>query len=290
VSICRDCGLGFADPQPDDAELAAIYSHNYYAPFGYDPVGQDRYRRMKQGWFARLLALAESHSAPGKLLDVGSGLGDLLVVGRLRGWTVHAVEPNSFARIQAEGVAPGTRIATSVSEFEGAGELFNLVTCCDVLEHVRDPLDELRQMHRRLVPGGILLITTIDADGWQARLSGERWIHYLREHLWYFNRQTLTRLVEVAGFEVVHWEVPRKIFNLRYVFGIFAHHSQKRFWRGAWNAALQATPKFAQSLLLPGMPEGQLLIAKKSAGRIADSYEQPAMARWDALATNWSRR
>jgi SAM-dependent methyltransferase len=255
--------LTYADPQPTDGDLAAIYDAEYYAPFGYDPERQSLYRGMKQAWFWRLLSMAERHVASGRLLDVGSGLGDLLAVAESRGWHARGVEPNAFAVGQAEGVIPGTTFCGDLAQFAGDAGAFDLITFCDVLEHLRDPLGELHEALRILRPGGYLLVTTIDAGGWQARLSGRRWVHFLPEHLWYFNRDTLTRLAAVAGFEVVHWEVPRKIFNLRYVLTIFAHHSQSRHWRRLWNGMLKVIPTWAQSALMPGLPEGQLLLARK---------------------------
>src|SRR6516225_5742667 len=56
---CCGCGLTYADPQPTDGDLAAIYDAEYYAPFGYDPERQSLYRGMKQAWFWRLLSMAE---------------------------------------------------------------------------------------------------------------------------------------------------------------------------------------------------------------------------------------
>jgi SAM-dependent methyltransferase len=263
IVACAVCGLAFAEPQPSEPELAAIYSAKYFEPFGYDPERQSLYRQMKQAWFSRLLGVAERHVVPGRLVDVGTGLGDLLTVGRSRGWNVQGVDPNEFAVDAAEEVVPRATFHGDLVRFGGEPDRFDLATFCDVLEHVRDPLRELREAARILRPGGYLLITTIDAGGWQACLAGRRWIHFLPEHLWYFNRESLTRLVATAGFEVAHWEVPRKIFNLRYVLGIFAHHSQSRQWKGVWSRILNAIPGFAQSALLPGLPEGQLLLARK---------------------------
>ena len=259
--------MAFADPQPSDSELAAIYTPRYFEPFGLKSECQQAYRGMKRAWFVRLLGLAEAYAAPSRLLDVGSGPGDLLAVGRSRGWDVQGIEPNPFAVAVSDTVVPGATFQGSLADFDGHVGAFGLVTCCDVLEHVRDPSDELIRMRRALRPGGCVLLTTIDSAGWQARLTGARWIHYLPEHLWYFNRESLTRLVIQAGLDVVHWEVPRKVFNLRYILGIFAHHSSSPTWRRVWDGLLRMIPEFAQSALLPGLPEGQLLIAKKPCGR-----------------------
>jgi 2-polyprenyl-3-methyl-5-hydroxy-6-metoxy-1,4-benzoquinol methylase len=40
------------------------------------------------------------------------------------------------------------------------GELFDTVISCETIEHVRDPVEALRELHRVLRPGGRLLLTT----------------------------------------------------------------------------------------------------------------------------------
>lgn len=264
LARCRSCGLAFADPQPDDAELEAIYDAQYYEPFGYLPGDEWDYRAMKQAGFARLLRVAETQFAPGSLLDVGSALGDLMVVAKRRGWEVRGVELNPFAVAQAERVLPCASFLGSLQDMPASQGSFDLITCLDVLEHLRRPDESLRRMHELLRPGGGLLIATIDAGGWLARLSGPRWVHFHRDHLWYFNRETLTRMVQAAGFEVLRWEVPPKVFNLRYIFGILAHHAKARLWKWIWAMGLRWLPNSLLSRHWPALPEGQLLLARKA--------------------------
>ena len=259
---CGECGFVFAHPQPSEAELAAIYDDAYYRPFGYDEKDHSGYRRLRRAWFDRVLTVAESYLTPGKLLDVGSGLGDLLAAARARGWEACGVETNAFAVNEAERAVPGATFHGCLADFHAA-DGFDLVTCCDTLEHVRDPVGELRRIRAALRPNGWLLIATVNIGGWQARLSGRRWIHFLREHLWYFDRRSLLRLVEGAGFEVVDWRVPRKVFNLRYIAGIFAHHSRSGLCRAAWREIIKSAPQAVLSAHCPGLPEGQLLVARR---------------------------
>ena len=54
---------------------------------------------------------------------------------------------------------------------------------------------------RRTKPGGQLILSTPDTNSWDARVLGSGWYGYTKvpEHLWYFNRETLTGLAEQAG-------------------------------------------------------------------------------------------
>lgn len=259
---CASCGLAFTHPQPDDAELAAIYDADYFQSFGYGSCPGE-YRRLRWAGFQRLLDVAERFVPPGRLLDVGSGLGDLLFVARSRGWTVTGVEPIPYAVERADELVPGATVGGCLADLPASDESFDLITCTDVLEHVRQPDQVLRQIGKLLRPGGCVLITTVNVDSWLARMLGPRWPHIHRDHLWYFNRQTLTRCVQLADFEVLHWAVPRKVFSLSYVLSILASYGQRSVRRDVAGWLLRWLPNVILHVLWPPLPEGQLLVARK---------------------------
>ena len=51
-----------------------------------------------------------------------------------------------------------------------------------------------------LAPGGILALTTPNADGFQARLLGPEWRSAIYDHLYLFSLRTLASLLESHGF------------------------------------------------------------------------------------------
>jgi SAM-dependent methyltransferase len=216
--------LGFVDPQPDDAELAGIYDGRYYETFGHFADGGEAYHELKRAWAERFLRQAERHVAPGRLLDIGSALGDLLHVACRRGWQATGVEPNAFAAEQSSRLAPNALIVSSIGQVQAEHAPFDLITCNDVLEHLRRPDEELRRLYHCLRPGGWIVGTTIDRGGLSARLSGSRWVHYHRDHLWYFTRPTLVRLAEAAGFRDIRCRAAWKVYHLDYLLNIFARN------------------------------------------------------------------
>ncbi|MEU6299551.1 class I SAM-dependent methyltransferase [Streptomyces erythrochromogenes] len=76
--------------------------------------------------------------------------------------------------------------------------VFDVVLCCELLEHVLEPdllLEEARRLTR---PGGLLVITVPHADGeW-----GERDVPYHPEHLRAYREGDLDALVHAHGFQV----------------------------------------------------------------------------------------
>ncbi|MFN8108991.1 MAG: methyltransferase domain-containing protein [Thermoleophilia bacterium] len=103
--------------------------------------------------------------APPRALDVGCGTGFLLEQLAGRGYTGVGVDlsPESVAIAQKRLVDLGVsdRLRAEVgSAYEPPEGRFELITLTDVLEHLEDPRACLRALRERLVPGGLLVIST----------------------------------------------------------------------------------------------------------------------------------
>lgn len=260
---CAVCGLLRVYPIPSATVLASIYNDDYFETFGYGIEDPRCYRAVRGRFCSKLLALAERHFAVGALLDVGSGLGDMLAEANRRGWHATGVEPNAWARRHADCVAPQATQTCAVEDFEPDEARFDLVTCVEVIEHLRCPDDALRRFLRCLRPGGGLLMTTPDIGSLLARMMGAHWPHFHIDHLWYFNRATLTAIVEQAGFEVLAWRRAPKIFNLAYILGILKHNAKSRLLKATARACLRVSPSCLLSSALPTIGEGQMIIARR---------------------------
>jgi SAM-dependent methyltransferase len=94
---------------------------------------------------------------------------------------------------------------------------FDVVTMWDVVEHLLDPLSDLREVARVLKPGGVLLAHTIDIDSAFARLMGGRWPWLVEMHTYFFSPKTLGAMVEKAGLRVESWQVQGRYLHLGYL-------------------------------------------------------------------------
>ena len=154
-------------------------------------------------WFLarrRILdALVERVVRPGekaRILEVGCGTGhNLAMLGRFG--KVDASELDRPARVLASKRL-GRRVKDArlpdLSMFER--NAYDLVALLDVLEHVPDDIGSLRAIHRRLKPGGALLLT-VPANPWMWSAHDVAHHHFRR-----YTRAGLARLFEQAGFEV----------------------------------------------------------------------------------------
>lgn len=248
VVRCRACGLQLTNPQPADAELAAIYGPDYVLA----PDGSAAHahivasKRATADHYLDLLAAAGAKSG-GRLLELGCGAGNFLRQAQARGFDVTGVEYSPFACQRARDTLGGRcRILQGeIDVLAAEAAAYDVVVLCDVIEHVRAPAATLAHVHRLLRPGGLVFIVTPSTDSWSAKIMGARWMELKPEHLFYFSRATMARQLAQAGFGDVALHRGTKLLSLDYVAAHFEKYPVAgivhtlRFLRAVAPAALR---------------------------------------------------
>jgi 2-polyprenyl-3-methyl-5-hydroxy-6-metoxy-1,4-benzoquinol methylase len=199
---CRRCGLVFAARLPAVETLAQQYDESYYSEVLGSTLTEGNSASVAR-YFDRLLKEIEVHQPPARLLDLGCATGDFLAAAEKRGWVGAGLEVSPYAAEQAR--RRGLKVLTgSLETVGGALDRYELVTLWEVIEHLPDPLGELRRIRPLLAPGGLLAVSTPNVYGISTRLFGRRSVTFKPgEHLFYFSRETLRQLLNAAGFRVV---------------------------------------------------------------------------------------
>ena len=218
---CNHCDLVYANPQWPPEELVAAYT----------AVEDETYVKEREGrelTFEKHLNALEKFTGPANgrsLLDVGAYIGVFVEIARGHGWLAEGIEPSSWAVSKAlERDLPihqGTQ-----QDMVLANRKFDVVTMWDVIEHVTDPISELRQAYQLLNPGGWLAVHTMDIDSPVARMLGSRWPWLMDMHLYYFSQKTLTEMIRKCGFEVVWSGAQGRYLRLGYISSRLAGFNQ----------------------------------------------------------------
>ncbi|HTT67041.1 MAG TPA: class I SAM-dependent methyltransferase [Gemmatimonadales bacterium] len=79
---------------------------------------------------------------------------------------------------------------------------FDHVFCIEVLEHVPNPYGALREMHRVLRPGGVLVLSVPNPYHVKELVWNLLRIPDRQGHIYGWTRQTMTRLGEMNGFRL----------------------------------------------------------------------------------------
>lgn len=236
IAKCRRCGLVYANPRADAAEILKRYSSDYfwneYMPALGAPGGRvdDDFI---DGRNAPLLGLIRKHAPDGgRLLEVGTGAGLLLKAAERAGWAVGGVELSvdgaAFAR---ERLGLDVRLERAEA-MTFPPESFDAAIMSEVIEHLFDPPLVLRAIHRALKPGGLLVITTPNFAALSRHILGAQWsVLNPLEHLYYFTGSTLGRMLAASGFEV---RESRPLLPLQPSFVMNANATHRP---GSWRAA-----------------------------------------------------
>ena len=191
---CHVCGFGVTEPLPGSLDR---YYPTRYRRFNAlaARVLHGLYLRRVDGWLRRL-------PPTGLALEVGAGTGWMLRALRERGWRALGNERSLEAALAARAAAGVPIFVGDLGAVRPAPAL-DLVIMFHVLEHLANPLAELRAVARRLRSGGVLVLGLPNIASWQARLSGRHWMHLdVPRHLCHFTPDSIERALAVSGYRM----------------------------------------------------------------------------------------
>jgi 2-polyprenyl-3-methyl-5-hydroxy-6-metoxy-1,4-benzoquinol methylase len=201
VVRCKKCGFVFARPAPTEDFLNMFYGSRMYRGL-YRGVLRATQRHLKGSKSvkysqqnAEFIAL-DSPRPDLSILDVGSSEGTFLleIKKRFPRSKVYGVEPgsnfSSFSGKQLDGVYPST-------ESLPPNLRFDYITLWHVLEHLKNPIETLSALSRRLTLNGQIIVEVPNAEKYTDIHS----IHI--GHIYHFTPNTMHLLASKAGLDII---------------------------------------------------------------------------------------
>jgi SAM-dependent methyltransferase len=241
---CAACALLYLDPWPTPEETASLYGEDYFhnvaslqgepaSIYGYaDYIAERAHKQRQYRRIAREIGtLLPRQTRPPRLLEVGCGYGYFLDEAFEEGFEVVGLEFNRSAveRLRRKYAFPILEGALEDVELPPAH--FDAVVMFDVIEHLRDPFRALDSLAKTLHPGGILVVSTPDAESLVSRLIGARLEDFrrTREHLFFFGRRTLREVLREHGFEPFEIRSIGHTFELAFLLSRLSLYNRRLF-------------------------------------------------------------
>jgi hypothetical protein len=207
VSRCQ-CGFVFNHRQPTQETLSEFYFKSLpmaaWSELKKSPKEAERqtekYSKAIQFLAPRIKSLLDMGCGNGKFLSLMKAKDPMLV---LKG-----METNLEARTAAldAGLWVGDQ---SLDEFsQDNGFTWDAISLWGVLEHLKKPKESLEKLARHMSPGGYLVVCVPNVASAVVQALWEECATFCPQHLWYFDVDSLYKLVDQAGFEpVFHYTI-----------------------------------------------------------------------------------
>lgn len=197
--MCRQCGLVRTNPRLSPDANVDFYIHHYrdiYERFDHDPetyyAAQLRLGRQRADF---ILRRCRSIRRTASVLEVGCAGGWNLLPFHERGWNASGwdFDDDYLATGRKRGL--DLRLG-SLENAVAEGRKYELVILSHVLEHLQDPVADLRKLQCLLTPSGVLYVEVPSLFG----IGGNLLRYFQSAHMYSFVPETLRHLMESAGF------------------------------------------------------------------------------------------
>ena len=196
---CQECGVIYHENTKKDEFYKSVgYRESMGEKIGeyeilHDKEVLDKFRYTGTDIFRNRI-IADIGCAGGSFLDFIQGAA-LETVG---------IEPTAEFRkvLKKKGHLAYAYAADALGDYRNRTDI---VTSFDVIEHVEDPFQFMRECYELLREGGTCIAGTPTEQPVMRMALGEEYDQFLfsTQHLWIFNEESLRRLAEQAGFQNV---------------------------------------------------------------------------------------
>lgn len=190
---CRNCSFVFSRGIPSASELTKHYE-GYLRAGSISPITIKRYEE--------LIETFEKYAPGRNILDIGCGDGYFLEVAKKRGWNTYGTEFTTEAVeiCRTKGIHMHQGIL-SPADFNIR---FDIITSFEVIEHINNPKQEIRNIHSLLSASGLFYFTTPNFNSLSKTILKDKWnvIEY-PEHLSYYTPATIHRLLKTFSFKKI---------------------------------------------------------------------------------------
>jgi len=211
---CMQCSLTMINPRPVYANILKGYTEDYSQ--GYINKRDKKIRRAKRRIHKMKKIIPE-----GRWLDIGCSAGFILSVAKEANYETFGVEIDPLGvKYAREALGLDNIFQGTFEEHQFNENFFDIITLYDVIEHVQDLNETVKELKRILSVNGVIEIWTPDIGHWRVPKALIEWDAIKpSKHLYYFNKNTLPMLLNKHGLKII-----KKRFSLKPGIQVFVTH------------------------------------------------------------------
>lgn len=207
---CSECKTLYVSPRLSNACIEELYSDDYYSEMftrSLLPVFEKRKQLIGRKKFNQTISYWGKQE-PGRVLDIGAGIGEVVDVFREEGWNTHAIEMNKVA-------AEWLRERGHKEVFHGpldnytTPSKYDIIMGWGVVEHVVNPDVFLKRVYDLLAPGGLFVSEVPHGQSLLVDMTRKTGIDPKRilmgeQHIVLYSTQAYIAMHERNGFKNIH--------------------------------------------------------------------------------------
>ena len=211
LASCAACGHVATAPRLRESDLPGLYG-SYYRRKRISANDVAREAGKVKHTFASLVRWWNGTDNQGQysvcagevMLDVGCGNGTSLLEAKALGAKAFGIEADPNVKPIAAALGLTIHFG-NLQDQPFPEQAFDLIIMNQVIEHLPDPDQGLRELSERLAPNGRMVLVFPNTASLWRRLSGSRWINWhIPYHLHHFDRKHFEHMARRCGLEVVY--------------------------------------------------------------------------------------
>lgn len=152
-----------------------------------------------------------------RVADFGAAAGTFLDVISSVCKQTYAIEPAKFFH---EQLSKKHKVFSFGKDFVSSNEKVDVATSFDVIEHLEDPLEFLKEIYAALNDGGKLYLMTPNYNDILNDIAKDEFdkFNYRTAHYFYFCKESITNILKLAGFKnfYINYHHKQDLSNLIY--------------------------------------------------------------------------